>query len=269
VPTAVRARQAGQGSRPAAPDRPGDSHVGDAHLDDETRGQEPGQIWRQRDREKRDRHRSNACDDEAAPLARIASGTSRSISHPYPTSGQGRNQPHCMQARRERARDLRQDALVCNRGSRRVAPDATASVQMRRRDVRSGACDTPSTIMQRCGPRLRGSTHSVGSGRGRQQFNDLLLVTVGGETFATLLPRVKRGGKIVAFSESRPAPRNGACGSRHPDACRSRRRLTAACAGIVAGELVIPIGERLPLSNAREAHRLAERGGTGKVLLTV
>jgi NADPH:quinone reductase-like Zn-dependent oxidoreductase len=33
--------------------------------------------------------------------------------------------------------------------------------------------------------------------------------------------------------------------------------------------LVIPIGGRFPLSNAREAHRLAERGGTGKVLLTV
>ena len=35
------------------------------------------------------------------------------------------------------------------------------------------------------------------------------------------------------------------------------------------GELEIPIGKRLPLSQVREAHRLAERGIDGKVLLTM
>jgi NADPH:quinone reductase-like Zn-dependent oxidoreductase len=33
------------------------------------------------------------------------------------------------------------------------------------------------------------------------------------------------------------------------------------------GKLVIPIGERLPLSEAAEAQAAAEKGGIGKILL--
>jgi len=76
--------------------------------------------------------------------------------------------------------------------------------------------------MQRCGPRLRGSTH-------------------------------KERGLVVRAIQT------------HADS----KRLAALAQAVVAGELVIPIGGLFPLSNAREAHRLAERGGTGKVLLTV
>jgi NADPH:quinone reductase-like Zn-dependent oxidoreductase len=36
---------------------------------------------------------------------------------------------------------------------------------------------------------------------------------------------------------------------------------------VARGELVIPVAQRLPLAQAREAQRLAEQGGSGKVLL--
>jgi NADPH:quinone reductase-like Zn-dependent oxidoreductase len=33
------------------------------------------------------------------------------------------------------------------------------------------------------------------------------------------------------------------------------------------GKLVIPIGQKLPLSDAAKAHAAAEKGGIGKILL--
>jgi NADPH:quinone reductase-like Zn-dependent oxidoreductase len=38
---------------------------------------------------------------------------------------------------------------------------------------------------------------------------------------------------------------------------------------VANGSLVVPIANRFPLGQAAEAHALAERGGVGKVLLTV
>jgi NADPH:quinone reductase-like Zn-dependent oxidoreductase len=51
----------------------------------------------------------------------------------------------------------------------------------------------------------------------------------------------------------------------HPDG----RRLGALAEAAARGELEIPISKRLPLSQVREAHRLAERGTEGKILLTM
>jgi NADPH:quinone reductase-like Zn-dependent oxidoreductase len=36
---------------------------------------------------------------------------------------------------------------------------------------------------------------------------------------------------------------------------------------VSAGKLIIPIGSKLPLRNAAEAHAAVEKGGAGKILL--
>jgi hypothetical protein len=35
------------------------------------------------------------------------------------------------------------------------------------------------------------------------------------------------------------------------------------------GKFILPIGRRLPLRNAAEAHALGEKGGAGKIVLLV
>jgi NADPH:quinone reductase-like Zn-dependent oxidoreductase len=97
---------------------------------------------------------------------------------------------------------------------------------------------------------------------------DSIADTVGGEVVAKLLPNVKRGGVIGSVVGEPPGAKERGLVVRfiraHPDS----KRLAALAQAAADGELVIPIGRRFPLSNAREAHQLAERGGTGKVLLT-
>jgi len=98
---------------------------------------------------------------------------------------------------------------------------------------------------------------------------DSIADTVGGETVATLLPRVKRGGTIGSVLGEPSGAKERGLVVRAIQTHADSKRLAALAQAVVGGELVIPIGGRFPLSNAREAHRLAERGGTGKVLLTV
>jgi NADPH:quinone reductase-like Zn-dependent oxidoreductase len=97
---------------------------------------------------------------------------------------------------------------------------------------------------------------------------DSIADTVGGEVVARLFPKVKSGGVIGSVvGEPAGANQRGLVVRvirAHPDS----KRLAALAQAAADGELVIPIGRRFPLSNAREAHQLAERGGTGKVLLT-
>jgi NADPH:quinone reductase-like Zn-dependent oxidoreductase len=49
----------------------------------------------------------------------------------------------------------------------------------------------------------------------------------------------------------------------HPDG----RRLAQLGVSAAKGDLVIPIGREFPMDKAREAQKLAEEGGVGKVLL--
>jgi NADPH:quinone reductase-like Zn-dependent oxidoreductase len=46
-----------------------------------------------------------------------------------------------------------------------------------------------------------------------------------------------------------------------------RKTLESMAEAVRDGKLVIPIGPRLPLSQAAEAHAAAEKGGIGKILL--
>lgn len=96
---------------------------------------------------------------------------------------------------------------------------------------------------------------------------DAIADTVGGETIARLLPKVRAGGTIGSVV-GEPAAAKGRdvrvrAWMAHPDAKRLRELAEAAA----RGELKIPIEKRFPLAQAREAQKLAERGSVGKILL--
>jgi NADPH:quinone reductase-like Zn-dependent oxidoreductase len=92
--------------------------------------------------------------------------------------------------------------------------------------------------------------------------------TIGGPTFVQLLDKMKRGGTIASVvGEPAGAKARGLtvrAMMTHADA----ERLTALGRAVADGKLIVPIVERLPLAQAREAQTLAERHPGGKVLLT-
>jgi NADPH:quinone reductase-like Zn-dependent oxidoreductase len=96
---------------------------------------------------------------------------------------------------------------------------------------------------------------------------DGLADAVGGPTTGRLLPKVRPGGVVgSAVGEPPGAKERGLevhAMYTHPDA----KRLAELAGAVVRGELAIPIARRFPLAQARDAHRLAEGGGVGKVLL--
>jgi NADPH:quinone reductase-like Zn-dependent oxidoreductase len=98
---------------------------------------------------------------------------------------------------------------------------------------------------------------------------DAIADTVGGEVAAKLIARVKQGG---SFGYTAMLPENAAAknptvkiarvGAR-PDASKVREFAD----DVRDGKFVLPIGRRMPLREAAEAHRLGEKGGVGKILL--
>ena len=97
---------------------------------------------------------------------------------------------------------------------------------------------------------------------------DALADTVGGETTQKLLGKLKPGARIGSVvGEPAGAKERGFVVHgflARPDA----KRLGELAAAVAAGRLVIPIARRFPLAEAAAAHKLAEKGGVGKVLLT-
>jgi NADPH:quinone reductase-like Zn-dependent oxidoreductase len=92
--------------------------------------------------------------------------------------------------------------------------------------------------------------------------------TVGGQTLASLSRFLKKCGRLGSVVGEPPAAKGKdivRAFLAHPDA----RRLRLLAEAVARGELKIPISQRLPLAGAREAHRLAEQGGIGKVLITM
>ncbi len=98
---------------------------------------------------------------------------------------------------------------------------------------------------------------------------DAVADTVNGGTITLLLQKVKPGGTIGSvLGEPAGAKARGLTVRAihsHPDS----QRLAQLGESMARGELVIPISKRFPLAEAREAHKLAEHGGGGKVLLTL
>jgi NADPH:quinone reductase-like Zn-dependent oxidoreductase len=97
---------------------------------------------------------------------------------------------------------------------------------------------------------------------------DAVADTVGGRTAEKLIGKVKPGGVYASVVE---APQNVA---KYPSvkvvhvfSKFDRKTLESMAEAVRDGKLVIPISERLPLSEAAEAQATAEKGGSGKILL--
>jgi NADPH:quinone reductase-like Zn-dependent oxidoreductase len=98
---------------------------------------------------------------------------------------------------------------------------------------------------------------------------DAIADTVGGEVAAKLIARVKQGG---SFGYTAMLPENAAAknptvkitrvGAR-PDASKVREFAD----DVRDGKFVLPIGRRMPLRDAAQAHVLGQKGGIGKILL--
>ncbi|CAM4381667.1 NADP-dependent oxidoreductase [Corallococcus exiguus] len=96
---------------------------------------------------------------------------------------------------------------------------------------------------------------------------DAVADTVGGEAVAAVLDKVKHGGTVGSvLGEPKGAKEKGLVVRSfmaHPDA----RRLEQIAVSAAKGDLVIPISRTFKLDDAREAQKVAEQGGMGKVLL--
>ncbi|WP_164010614.1 NADP-dependent oxidoreductase [Pyxidicoccus trucidator] len=97
---------------------------------------------------------------------------------------------------------------------------------------------------------------------------DAVADTVGGKAVAGVLDKVKPGGTLgsVVGEPAEAKGRNLTVRAifSHPDS----RRLTQLGQSAAKGDLVIPVSKRFPLDQVKEAQKLAEQGGVGKVLLT-
>jgi NADPH:quinone reductase-like Zn-dependent oxidoreductase len=97
---------------------------------------------------------------------------------------------------------------------------------------------------------------------------DAVADTVGGRTAEKLIARVKPGGVYASVVD---APQNAA---KYPSvkvvhvfSKFDRKTLEFMAEAVRDGKLVIPISQKLPLSEAAEAQATAEKGGGGKILL--
>jgi NADPH:quinone reductase-like Zn-dependent oxidoreductase len=98
---------------------------------------------------------------------------------------------------------------------------------------------------------------------------DAIADTVGGEVAAKLIAKVKQNG---SFGYTAVLPENAA--AQYP-AVKIKRVLAQPDPSKVRefaddvrdGKFVLPIGRRIPLPDAAEAHALGEQGGMGKILL--
>lgn len=96
---------------------------------------------------------------------------------------------------------------------------------------------------------------------------DAIADTVGHKVIGKLLHSIRHGG-VLATVTGKPEEADGMdFVVREVWAQPDAKRLNELAEALARGEFTIPIGRRLKLSQAREAHTLAERGGIGKILL--
>jgi NADPH:quinone reductase-like Zn-dependent oxidoreductase len=97
---------------------------------------------------------------------------------------------------------------------------------------------------------------------------DAVADAVGGKTAEKLIAKVKAGGVYASVVE---APQNAA---KYPSvkvvhvfSKFDRKTLEFMAEAVRDGKLIIPISQKMPLSEAAEAQAAAEKGGVGKILL--
>ncbi|MGA2356517.1 MAG: NADP-dependent oxidoreductase [Terriglobales bacterium] len=97
---------------------------------------------------------------------------------------------------------------------------------------------------------------------------DAVADTVGGRTAEKLIAKVKPGGIYASVVD---LPQNAAkypsVKVAHVFSKFDRKTLEFMAEAVRDGKLVIPISQKLPLSEAAEAQAAAEKGGVGKILL--
>jgi NADPH:quinone reductase-like Zn-dependent oxidoreductase len=98
---------------------------------------------------------------------------------------------------------------------------------------------------------------------------DTIVDTIGGEVAAKLIVKVKQGG---SFGCASALPENAA--AKNPTVKIARvltrpdpSKVRELADDVRDGKFVLPIGRRMPLSDAAEAHVRGEKGGIGKILL--
>jgi NADPH:quinone reductase-like Zn-dependent oxidoreductase len=98
---------------------------------------------------------------------------------------------------------------------------------------------------------------------------DAIADTVGGEVGAKLIPKVKQSG---SFGYTSVLPESAA--SQNPTVKITRvfakadpSKVREFADDVRDGKFVLPIGRRMPLRDAAEAHVLGEKGGIGKIVL--
>ena len=104
-----------------------------------------------------------------------------------------------------------------------------------------------------------------------EQFGmvDAIADTVGGETAAKLIGKVKQGG-FVGYASALP----DSAAAKHPTLKIARvfarpdpSKVREFADDMRDGKFLLPIGRRMPLRDAAEAQALAEKGGIGKIIL--
>ena len=98
---------------------------------------------------------------------------------------------------------------------------------------------------------------------------DAIADTVGGEVAAKLIARVKQGGSFgyTAMLPENAAAKNPTVKITRVDARPDPSKVLEFADDVRDGKFVLPIGRRMPLRDAAEAHVLGQKGGIGKILL--
>ena len=96
---------------------------------------------------------------------------------------------------------------------------------------------------------------------------DAIADTVGGETVVKLIPHIKKSGRLASVVGKPEAAASAGIEVRpvwaHPDP----QRLYKLAEDVRDGKLKIPLAERMPLSEIRNAHKAAQHGVAGKIAL--
>jgi NADPH:quinone reductase-like Zn-dependent oxidoreductase len=93
--------------------------------------------------------------------------------------------------------------------------------------------------------------------------------TVGGEVAAKLITKVKQSGSFGYTSVLREsaAAKNPTVKIARVRTLPDPSKVREFADDVRDGKFVLPIGRRMPLRDAAEAHALGEKGGIGKILL--
>jgi NADPH:quinone reductase-like Zn-dependent oxidoreductase len=98
---------------------------------------------------------------------------------------------------------------------------------------------------------------------------DAIADTVGGDVAAKLIAKVKPGGSFgyTTMLPEGAAAKNPTVKTARVNAKPDPSKVREFVDDVRDGKFVLPIGRRMPLRDAAEAHQLGEKGGIGKILL--